>query len=500
MSDEQKSLEIKITTPYDGTGAQAANSDLSKTAGAAGKAAPEIKELGKETENTKEEFRLFHEEGAEMRRIIIELDRISPSLGEAFRVMRSPIGGTLAAAIGLFVEMKSYIAETNQALDEMAKTAANADFLAGIEDKIKVFGDASAAAQGYADKLADIASGEQSVSDKLKQELALDEAIERARAELVSAQKGLAIAKIQADEESGKITPGQAAQARADIEKKAIADEQAAREADQDKKVAEDQKALADAQAQAAALAAATKAARDKETADEAHRAGLNADFGDTKKDTDLQADIQKELDEALANQEAVRKQAFGVHGTHDSAQAQNERDADLAVERAQARMQLLRRGEAQARAANDPAAIQKEKDATAHAEQQQTENTKAIADLTKEIAQLTAIIAATRPIEQQTAAVKTQTVDTDAQAKEDEQIKHDVDEITKTAKNTKATPEDSLAALEAVKDLMAILSAHKDLWTIVAGIQPNIASFKQEIEEIKQQVARLKNVSNMPQ
>ena len=244
-----------------------------------GKTSDKTKELGEETEKGAEKLKLFHGEGREMHKVISEITRISPALGEALRVAMHPIGGTIAAAIGLFVLMKEHIAEVEKELDVMAEKAAEPDFLEGIKAKQAVLRSAADAAQDYAAHLKEIATSEHTITAELTAQLALQKAVDEARNAQRSAETSLEQARIKAAVASGRLSPQEGEVASDALKRKAIADEAKAKQSAQDQELKDKQTALGKLNPQADAKTAQELQA--KYAAENARRTATEKDYGD---------------------------------------------------------------------------------------------------------------------------------------------------------------------------------------------------------------------------
>ena len=207
MADEQKIVDVLIRTKAELAGAQGLEQQLERDIGKA-KALGDVEGLKKlqpqldavraslksatvdtEAASAATEEHNKHLEGSRL--LLGELNKIVPGLGHMLHAaFAGPIGPAFALAMVVY-EVKKSIDETNEALDKMGEKAAEADFLPGIEAKLEVMRSAIGAADAYVLKLADIKAGEHNVSTELAEQLKLDQAIERARAGLVSAQKAL---------------------------------------------------------------------------------------------------------------------------------------------------------------------------------------------------------------------------------------------------------------------------------------------------------------------
>ena len=207
MADADKQIRVQIELDKTGSGGEAAQAELAAISGAQKTTADTTQKVGTESEKAAEKVKLFSGEGREMHRVIGELNRISPLLGEALRVAMHPVGGTIAAAIGLFVLMKEHIKEVNKELDDMAEAAAKPEFLEGIRAKQAALREAADAAQDYAQHIADIAASETTVTAQLTAQLALQKSIDEARSAQANAEESLAQAKIKALVAEGKLSP-----------------------------------------------------------------------------------------------------------------------------------------------------------------------------------------------------------------------------------------------------------------------------------------------------
>ena len=471
--------------------------DASSLASEAGRGKQSVADLGTGTEKAAEQTKLFSGEGREMHRVISELNRVSPALGEALRIMLHPVGGTIAAAIGLFVMFKQEIDATNKKLDELGAAAANPDFLAGIQSKMEILRSAAGAAEAYADKLAQIKAGEHGITEELKAQLGIDKAIEQARASLVSAEKGLAIAKIQADEATHKISPEKAAEERADVEKKFIVKQQADKEAAEDQEIRRKLDKLGKATFQQADLEAKQKAAAQAQADDEGRRAQNKADFGDDKKfKTDIDAATVRS--EKAAQELAFAKQrlAGSALGTTENEDYQKQ-VANAEAEQRAATGDISRLQSGRARFNADQADSKTSADlkaANENAQRALEENTKALHDLPNQIRQTLSEIASSRPIERQTAQTKGQTVNEQERGRLGKSVEEDVRTITEFEKSHNITPELVAKAAAAVRDLSAALAGHRELLGELGNLGVTIAQLKRDQAIIQQAMAALSN------
>jgi hypothetical protein len=303
MPDADKILKLLIDMGVTGKeDVQAANAELAQTGHTTTEAAKATEGLGKESEHAAEKIQLFHGQGREMHRVIHEVTRISPLLGEALRVAMHPVAGTVAAAIGLFVLMKEHIKEVNKELDDMAEKAAEPAFLEGIHAKQEILREAAAAAQEYAAHLDDIAGGEHNVTAELTAQLALQKSINEARTAQATAEEALAQARIRAQVARGKITPEAGEVAIADAKRKSIADGTKAKQNAEDQEVVTKTRSLE--KLDVPGDQANAKALTDTYTAEKGQREKTAKDFGDADKIAAAQKAAQKIIDDANATAE----------------------------------------------------------------------------------------------------------------------------------------------------------------------------------------------------
>jgi len=451
--------------------------DSSSLVDAGGKGKQVIGDLGAGTGKAAEKTRLFSSEGREMHRVIGELNRISPMLGEALRIALHPVGGSIAAAIGMFVMFKREIDETNKKLDELGAAAAQPDFLAGIQAKLDILRNAAGAAEAYANKLADIKRGEHGVTEELKNQLDLDKAIEQARAALVSAQKGLDIAKIQAAEAAHQISPEKAAEARAIIEKKYLQQQQADHEAAQDNELKRKLEALSKAAAQQSELEAKQDAAADAESKEKGRRVRDEKDFGDEaynkkleelKKEISLNADLTQ-----TPGAIQLREEGITPAGT-------------IELEKSQAALKQLEEGRSRfLTEKTDTKTVPDLESANTIATALATANAKAFADLTEQVKQHGAVIAATRPIERQTTGVKVETQGVTERERVAKQVETDVGEAASFMTGSGAqTPEKLIALKRALQNIKDADETYQDV--VIAVLEEHALSRKQLAEELK--------------
>ena len=405
MSDTEKGVKIKI------------EGDAASLVTASGQGADAIKklegttgELGKETEKAAGNVRLFHTEGREMHRVIGELNRISPVLGEALRIAMHPIGGTIAAAIGLFVLMKEHIKQVNKELDDMAAKNALPDFLAGIQAKTDSLRTAGDAAQDYAAKLLAVADGEHSLTAELTAQLALQKSIQEAKTAQAGAEEALALAKIKAQVGSGAITPEMGMVQSAEVKRQAIADESRAKQAAQDKELRTKNRTIEQLDPEGDADYAKTQRAAFE--AEKARRDLVKGLYGDEKKLKEDQAADEKSMTPAQAKLARLKQVPFAfdpIERAHNE-KLVNEQQAE--VDRIQGGMNLRQsgRGRFEADQKSEPGFHAQEIRVKA-AEDAADKSTAAFAKLADEIAALSNSISANRGTDNATVKTKQATV-----------------------------------------------------------------------------------------
>lgn len=125
MSDDQKELQIKITTGADLTGAQ-------QTAAAVDRAAEGTKGLAEKTELSGKAAKESGEEFEKNREVFSEIDRIAPGLGESLKsAFEGPMGALVILALAINV-VRDALSEYSKELDEVQKAE-----LGEHEDTIK---------------------------------------------------------------------------------------------------------------------------------------------------------------------------------------------------------------------------------------------------------------------------------------------------------------------------------------------------------------------------
>ena len=297
MADSPE-LKIHIVSDADNSGFKSAAASSSELKGAIGSQTDATGALGQETEKSAEKVKLFAGSGVKMHKVMREISHVSPILGTALKVALNPIGGSILAAIGLFVKMKEHIKEVNAELDALAAKAAEPDFLAGIRAKQQVLADAAAAALTYSAHLDSVAAAERSITAQLTAQLALQKEMAAAKADEVSADEALENAQIKAAVAAGTLTEAEAVEAEAAVKRGKL-------KADSDAEIEGKTKELTAKNSAIVKLdpegdAAIAQSARKKYEAEKARRAQSNADGkaaeGNLKHALDQVAKIDEEL------------------------------------------------------------------------------------------------------------------------------------------------------------------------------------------------------------
>ncbi|HEY3762681.1 MAG TPA: hypothetical protein VGN23_13120 [Verrucomicrobiae bacterium] len=481
MGDADKELKISIVTDADLSGykaTEAAQNDV--TAGAA-KLGDQTKDENKKAADSVED--LSHGYRAQFL-LLTELNRIVPGLGEVLHgAFAGPLAPLLVLTAGiqfLYGQIKSYQA----ALDDAAEAAANDDFLPNIEDKLKVLRDATDTARKFADSISNAATNEQGLIDKLNIQLGVDQAIERAQAALTSAQKELDIAKVQEAESKGNITPEQAAEQRAQIEKHYIQKAADDRATAQQKDFADQENNIKVLQSRQAALDAASQAAQDKLTKEQVHRAEVA--IPDEKK---FKEDIDKAGSDVDTAQDAYDKAYADIHykltGTTSGPLTPGDqasvdyatKDQRDALDKAKAHQQQLAQEWKQYWDDKQKGEFQGDKDDVDNTKRAANENRQAIQKAQDELAKAKANATAEAPIQAQTTQTQFQTVDTQERARIAKQAEEDARVIREYDHSKNPSTQLLNQAAKAIQDLQGTMATHGDLLKSIADLAPVLAN-----------------------
>jgi len=423
------------------------------------------------------------------RRLFTELNKIVPELGHALHEsFMGPIGAVIMLTTAV-ADAYSTIAEFNAKLNEIAQQNASADFMGSITAQLQVFSSAAAEAQGFADALRNITTNSNTLNTQLQAQLTLYQAIERAQAGLVSAQKGLAIAEIQRDEAAHKITPEQAAERRAKAEKDALEAEQKARDAAADAELKAKQDALKKAKEDQARLEGDAAIAAEQMDADKRHSAIVALDPAEQMK-------IIQGLREKLNEVEARANHGTAYFSMHpdEFSQMSQERDSGEA-QRLQRAIQIREHQLQQYNADQGNAAGKKaDEDAAAEAKRKAEENKKLTEDLTKAVTELAKNIAATRPIEHRTTGTKEATVDAQEQARILADFEKDFNDLERFGRNKNPTQSAIEKAAKAMRDVLEILKDHSAAINEIPDHASELAALKQDIDKVNKSLAANRN------
>jgi hypothetical protein len=278
MPDE--SLEILIKTAADTSGATQAAASLGKTAEAAkglqvtfdkAKGATEeltdkSKKLAPTQDETTKSAQGMGEAHRELHRLMHQVTEESPILGLAMRAAFSPVGAAIMAA-SLAIRFAAQAEAESLARARGAAEEAARGF-GGMAGPMRAATDAAAESQVAFDEWsAHLGKDCEHVTGELENVIAQMRAAVGAQKELIGAQKGAALAGLELEKATGKVTPeqyearktaieGAARRATGELDRDAEQSEIAARE----KTLAETRKRADAAKAAAAALAAREQA------------------------------------------------------------------------------------------------------------------------------------------------------------------------------------------------------------------------------------------------
>ena len=373
--------------------------------------------------------------------------------------MGTVTAGVIGGAVAISTLIKKY-EEWQANLDAIAEAARNSDFLNNILAQNQALGDAAANAQSLADAESNLINHEQTLGEKLRAQLSLWQAIERARAGLTSAQKELALANMQQQENAGQLSPVAAAAAKSAIEQfyanKAQRDHEQSQNSELNaKRTALDAAYFNQADFDRRADAAARALAESK-----AHQGNVNLDPAEQQKKI---AEQQAKLFEMAQRLEWMQGGAPTSisEAVQDPLRRGSPRDEierfknEMEIERGklnQFRQQLAQYQETQTPEAKE-ATKQLEDEATQRAEAAK-QNAQTIQDLTKQISELNDTIKATRYIERSTVTTKQETSDLKSESDVSHAVAKDVRTINDAARTVNPSSEVRDAALKALRDI----------------------------------------------
>lgn len=398
------------------------------------------------------------------------------------------IGGSAAAFI-LFDVVKGIRQEWEKVAEETAKAAEQAsvpEFIQSIEKQRDAVAAEAADMQSFTDALAAAAEKENDLNTQLQNEIALLQGIERARAALTSAQKELEIARVQREENTGQITPEQAAEQRAAIEKKYIEKEQQDRERTQNEELESREVALRRATEQQQSLNEKYAVAQQRVNADKAHAAEVAID----------PKSMLEHIAALEAKMEAERQIIQAPASAADLGAKMAFQNTHL-LERQQAYLNMLEEQFQRYQATQSPeyqAALKAREDAAQQARSNAENNNKLTADLTKQVSDLKEEIAKTRPIEERTARTKAATVDEQEAGRIAQQFQSDARVISEYDRSKNPSPELISRAATAMKEMQDMLTQFGPLLQTIANLQGLVADLKAAVTRMGENVSQGNN------
>ncbi|MGA2869582.1 MAG: hypothetical protein ABSF34_10535, partial [Verrucomicrobiota bacterium] len=306
MSDETKSLEIKITTPYDGTGAAAAKKGVDDLGGAQ-------KNLNL---TTAEATDIAREHGASQReifRVTSELNRIVPGLGEAMRAAFEPDSINIVGAL-IAIEAFKSVLEDMSALDsvQLAKFTGDKEAIDAVKEAYEKI---TIAVQIFNEEIIRQNGAGISAEDLAKRQMENYKNLAKAQEDYNSAQKKLGDSQIDANERNGVISHQQALEQKFALDvqyaqKKLQLDAQmaAAELSAKQEQLATEQQQLAALQADQATDAANAKAADATQKKHEKQRTAAQKNIDDAQKTLDELGKSHGALIPGQINDETVQQ------------------------------------------------------------------------------------------------------------------------------------------------------------------------------------------------
>jgi hypothetical protein len=492
-------LSYKITTEAELAGAQAAADALDRQIGKAKALKQDYSELSKQRDVVNQSLRdnvaitddstkatdvaaestfKLSERSREQYRLFAELNRLVPGLGENLRGLAvmgfNPLIG-LAMLVGTgFYQAKKALDDWNKSLDESGAAAAKSDFTDGIQARITVLNALIEATQTYADKEAQLALNEQNIAGALDDQLRLLAAIEQARGQQTQAQKALAEAQVTKAEQAGKITPSQAIEQKAEIERQFNLKEYQDKIAAGNDRLAAQQTALATANFFQPVFDNLKKVA-DANAADaEGKFKAAEDQLKSLKSPAEIAAKLKPLTDALEAAAKELEKQKgiaadVAVGGSPETIEYQNSvvAAAQASLDAANNALALQKKVIFQATAATSPEAraqLKKIEDDAKEADKKATDNVEEISKLTRQVSALQAEMAATGPIAAGTITTKQATVSTKEETELEKQAKRDIEQYNKFLTSGISSPESLSEALAVLKDLHAALVGHVEV------------------------------------
>ncbi len=302
---------------------------------------------------------------------------------------------------------------------------------------------------------------------------------------MVSAEKGLGFAQVQRDEAEHKLTPEQAAEKRAQIEKDFIAQQQQAHEDAQATQLADQKKQLAEDLANADELARKQQETADAVTQDEAHRASVKASL----------SDLNKQLADTRGEMEAKEKEfksrfspaVFALPEDQlSNVQLQARKDVESWLQPYVDKIARIQSEIKQFNATQTPeaaAGLAHEKFSAKQAELENTENIQQIRELNDSIKQLIRVIGQTRPKEREAADTKQSTMGAQEDARIAAQFERDAKTLNSFARAHNPSTEMYDKMKAAMDDIMGILRTHTELVKALPDYADAIKDLKRDAE-----------------
>ncbi len=469
-------IKIGLLTPENAEKARVALADVKDATKAGGAAdADAAKDADKLTASKREMLHLLHGMPPEFRQV-----------GYSFiQGFYNPMFAGMTALTGLFLYAKKQLDDYNKSLDEIGKTAAQADFLPGIEAKMEVLRNGAAAMQTWLDNLGQEQTGEEGIAKALADQLGLMSAIAGAKGAQAKAEEALAIAKIKQGEASGRISPADAERQITEAQAKAVAAEQAAKEKQQADQLGTKSLNLMGLEGIQKILQPIAEAAKQAQNEDEARIAGLKG-FADSARANLPEAN--KKIADAAEKLTKAQEQI----GRGDPIDALKRiRDAQDELDKARNAAAGWQKIINQYTTTQTPEAVAGAagmKDASASAEKLAGENAKNIGDLKISIAELTKTIAGVTGPERATSRTKQQGIFTEGITAEENRANADLKTIGEFA----GRPRNSLSPADIAKIKNAYLDMH-DAISDASALISDLASVGGDVSQMKKDMADLK-------
>lgn len=306
MSDTEKNLQIKITTPYDGTGAKQAGSDMEKLGGAQ-------KNLNLTTTEATDVAREHGAAQREIFRVTSELNRVVPGLGEAMRAAFEPDSINIVGAL-IAIEAFKSVLEDMSALDsvQQAHFTGDKEAIDAVKDAYEKI---TVAVQIFNEEIIRQNGEGISAENLAKRQMENYKNLAKAQEDYNSAQKKLGESQIDANERTGVISHQQALEQKFALDvqyaqKKLQLDAQmaAAELSAKQQQLATEQQQLAALQSDQATDEANAKAAEGTQKKHEKQRSAAQKNIDDAQKTLDELGKSHGTLIPGQINDETVQQ------------------------------------------------------------------------------------------------------------------------------------------------------------------------------------------------